>query len=73
MEVSVFFFFFFFENLYTIPVINYAFNKVCVRKMLDDGYCDMSSFIEGKITQEEMLYRLTSVKSKYVELYRYPY
>ena len=28
MEVSVFFFFFFFENLYTIPVINYAFKEL---------------------------------------------
>ena len=73
MEVSVFFFFFFFENLYTIPVINYAFNKVCVRKMLDDGYCDMSCFIDSKITRVEMLYRLTAIKSKYVELYQHPY
>lgn len=70
LEVSIFFFFY---ELYTIPAIRYAFEQICVNKMLDDGYCDMSSFIEGKITQEEMLYRLTSVKSKYVELYRYPY
>ena len=70
MEVSIFFFFY---DLYTIPAIRYAFEKICVNKMLDDGYCDMSFFIEGKITQEEMLYRLTVVKSKYVELYRYPY
>ena len=41
--------------------------------MLDDGYCDMSCFINSKITRAEMLYRLTSIKSKYVELYQHPY
>ncbi len=71
--MSIFFFFFFFNKLYNIPVIYHAFNKICVSKMLNDGYCDMSCFIEGKITQEEMLYRLTALKSKYVELYQYPY
>ena len=51
----------------------HAFNKICVEKMLYDGYCDMSYFVNAQISQEEMLYRLANCKSKYIELYRHPY
>ena len=72
MEVSIFFFFFF-DRLYDIPAVFYAFNKICVDKMLHDGYCDMSYFVNAQISQEEMLYRLANCKSKYIELYQHPY
>lgn len=68
-EVSIFFFFFFFEKLYNIPDIHYAFEKICTNKILVDGYCDMSHFINGEISAEEMRYRLAACKSKYIELY----
>lgn len=72
MEVIIFFFFFF-DRLYDIPDVFHAFNKICVEKMLHDGYCDMSSFVNAQISQEEMLYRLANCKSKYIELYQHPY
>lgn len=50
-----------------------AFNKICVEKMLHDGYCDMSYFVKAQISQEEMLYRLANCKSKYIALYQQPY
>lgn len=72
MEVIIFFFFFF-DRLYDIPDVFHAFNKICVKKMLHDGYCDMSYFVNAQISQEEMLYRLANCKSKYIELYQHPY
>lgn len=70
MEVSIFFFFFFFDRLYNLPDVYNAFEKICTRKILVDGYCDMSHFIERKISVEEMRYRLATCKSKYIELYQ---
>ena len=68
-----FFFFFFFNQLYDIPIIREAFFKVCVNKLISDGYCDMSPYVYAKITQEEMVYRLALCKSKYIELYQHDY
>ena len=66
----VIFFFFFFDNLYFIQDIQQAFKKVCLDKILSDGYFDMSKFIYARIRKEDMLAKLTSRKSKFAELYK---
>ena len=45
-----------FYKLYTIPTIKLAFKKTCREKLLYDGYYDMSKYINGTITDEEMCY-----------------
>lgn len=41
-----------------------------MRKMVSDGYFDMSMYISGKINKQEMYAKLVSVKSKYAALYQ---
>ena len=50
-----------------------AFKKICLDKMLSDGYFDMSIYIYGHIIKEEMYARLTVQKSKFAALYRGTY
>ncbi len=66
-------FFFFFDKLNHIPAINYAFRKTCLEKLLYDGYYDMSRFINGTLTDEEMRYLLAAKKSPYIQLYQQSY
>lgn len=66
----VVFFFFFFDNLYFIQDIQQAFKKVCLNKILSDGYFDMSKFIYARIRKDDMLAKLTSRKPKFAELYK---
>lgn len=65
--------FFFFFDLYEILVIKQAFQKVCVNKMLSDGYFDMSTYIFARINKEEMLSALITSKSPYAILYKNSY
>lgn len=60
-------FFFFFVQLYEILVIKRAFQKVCLNKMLSDGYFDMSMYIFARIKKEDMLLALITSKSPYVK------
>ena len=50
-----------------------AFEKICLDKMLSDGYFDMSFYIYGHIFKEEMFARLTVQKSRFAALYRGTY
>ena len=63
------FFFFEYQQLNNIPVIRKAFEMICYKKMLKDGYMDMTEYINGMIQKEVMLFELTSIKSKYKFLY----
>lgn len=65
--------FFFFFDLYYISVIKQAFQKVCLNKMLSDGYFDMSTYIFARINKEEMLSALITSKSPYAILYKNSY
>lgn len=66
--------FFFFEDLYyTNEDICQAFKKICLDKMLADGYFDMSTYIFGRIRKEDMYASLTAHRSKYAALYRGAY
>lgn len=67
------FFFFFFNELYNIPTIKLAFKKTCQEKLLFDGYYDMSRYINGTITDEEMRYLLAIEKSPFIKLYQQAY
>ena len=64
------FFFFFFNELYNIPDIKVAFKKICLDKMLSDGYFDMSAYVFARIKKDDMLSKLSSIGSKYECLYR---
>ena len=66
-------FFFFFNELYTIADIKIAFKNICLRKMLSDGYFDMSTYIYGKLSKEELYAKLIGKKSKYAKLYQIDY
>lgn len=66
-------FFFFFDAVGDIPEVEQAFIKMCSAKMIIDGYYDMSCYIYGTISKEEMLYRLVAEKSKYAVLFQQPY
>lgn len=61
---------YFIENLYNQTEIHQAFEIVCVKKMLTDGYIDMSAFIYGRIKKEDMLGKLMSIKSRFAVLYK---
>ena len=49
---------FFFNKLYNDNLIQKAFYEVCTKKMLLDGYFDMSTYIYARIKKEEMLSKL---------------
>lgn len=66
-------FFFFFEQIYEILEVKQAFQKVCLNKILIDGYFDMSMFIFARIKKEEMLSVLITSKSPYAILYKNSY
>ena len=66
-------FFFFFFGLERIPTIQEAFDCLLLKKMLYDGYYDMSRYIDGRIPKDEMVYRLAIDKSPYIRLYQTTY
>ena len=67
------FFFFFFEKLYSINVIQQAFESVCLDKMLADDYFDMSIYINARIHKDDMYAKLKKEISPYSILYRDSY
>lgn len=67
------FFFFFFEQLYYIDEIKQAFKNVCLDKFLSDGYFDLSAYVYGRITNEQMYAILKAENSKYLVLYKKPF
>lgn len=67
------FFFFFFEKLYYVHSVQEAFRMTCLEKMLNDGYFDMSIFINGRIHKDDMYAKLKKEKSKYSILYQNSY
>lgn len=64
------YYYYFYDELYYINDIKQAFRKVCLNKMLSDGYFDMSVYISGRLRKEDMYAQLTSHKSKYAVLYK---
>ncbi len=69
----MFFFFFNFFGLENEPVVRKAFYNFCFEKILYDGYLDMSSFLDGSFSKEEMRYRLAVERSIYIKLYQEDY
>ena len=67
------FFFFFFDLADNIQTIKKAFEMICFEKMKNDGYIEMSSYINRTISNEEMSFRLATVKSKFINLYKMEY
>lgn len=59
--------------MYYIDEVKQAFKKICMDKMLSDGYFDMSIYIYGRIKKDEMYARLTAHRSKYAALYQGSY
>ena len=66
-------FFFFFYDLYNIDIIRQAFQTVCLDKMLEDGYFDMSIFIYARIHKDDMYAKLKKENSRYSVLYQNSY
>lgn len=64
---------FFFNELYNDYLIQKAFYEVCTKKMLLDGYFDMSTYIYARIKKEEMLSKLKQEESKFSFLYENSY
>lgn len=67
------FFFFFQEQLYEDVIIRQAFKKVCLDKMLIDGYFDMRKYVEGKTDRLELYAKLKNCKSRFAELFKKEY
>lgn len=67
------FFFFFQEQLYDDVIIRQAFKKVCLDKMLIDGYFDMRKYVEGKTDRLELYAKLKNRKSQFAELFKKEY
>ena len=67
------FFFFFFNLADDVPTIGKAFEMICLEKMKNDGYIEMSSYIDRTISNEEMLFRLAAIKSRFINLYKTEY
>ncbi len=67
------FFFFFKEELYTDYIIQQAFRKICLDKMLIDGYFDMRKYVEGKTDRLELYVKLKKRKSCFANLFKSEY
>lgn len=63
----------FFDELYFIPEVNQAFEKICTDKMRSDGYFDMSLYIHNRIKKDEMYAQLLARKSDYAVFYKGAY
>lgn len=64
-----YYYYYYFENACEIPDIQEAFKRICLNKMLLDGYCDMSQYICFSVTKGSMYEVLLKQKSQYVPLY----
>lgn len=65
--------FIFFNKLYDIEVIQQSFESVCFKKLLADGYFDMSNYINARIPKDDMYAKLKKENSPYTVLYRDSY
>ena len=67
-------FFFFFDELFEgDPIIRQAFQKVCLGKMLVDGYFDMSKYVDGKIKPMTYYADLENARSVFAGLFTKTY
>ncbi len=67
----IFFFFYFFNDVDNL--VRQAFHLVCLKKLRQDGYCNISEYIYGRIHKDDMLAELQKIKSPFVALYRKSY
>lgn len=67
------FFFFFQEQLYNDKIIQQAFKKICLDKMLIDGYFDMRKYEQGKIERLDLYVKLKKCKSDFADLFKRDY
>lgn len=67
------YFFFFFDGLGQIPVIQNAFKKVCLDKLISDGYFDMSIYLNKRLKKYEIYAQLDREGSKYAVLYKHAF
>lgn len=63
------YYYYYYEKASEIPDVREAFERVCVRKILQDGYFDMSQYIHGGLTKGSTYRALVKVKSPYAPLY----
>lgn len=66
-------FFFFQEQLYHDKIIQKAFRKICLDKMLIDGYFDMRKYVKGKTDRLELYVKLKNGKSRFADLFKNEY
>lgn len=64
-------FFFFYENLYDKKEIQQAFKITFLDRLMYEGYFDISSYIGRGDIKKEMESKLSAIKSKYADLYKY--
>lgn len=67
------FFFFFENNLIENTIIKKAFEIVCINKLRQDYYCDMSEYIFARINKNEIYSSLSAMKSPFAYLYKNSY
>lgn len=70
---AVILYFFFFENLIDNKIIYEAFQKICVKKLSLDNYCDMEEYIFSRIDKRDMLNALSEIESPFAILYKSSY
>ena len=63
------YYYYYYEQACEIPDIREAFERICLHKMLYDGYCDMSQYITNNMTKGSVYGLLTQINSPYAPLY----
>lgn len=58
------------KEIMEINDIQQAFAGICYKKLLIDGYFDMSMYIYGKLNKNDIYAKLVMIKSKYADLYQ---
>ena len=66
-------FFFFFNNIFNDLIVKKAFEIVCINKLRQDYYCDMSEYIYARINKSEMYSSLLALESPFADLYNNSY
>lgn len=69
----LFVFFFFFNNIFNDLIVKKAFEIVCINKLRQDYYCDMSEYIYARINKSEMYSSLLALESPFADLYNNSY
>ncbi|WP_052088027.1 FRG domain-containing protein [Paenibacillus wynnii] len=68
-----FFFFSFFDEMYTDPFVQRAFQMIFGKKLMLDGYCDIGEYIYGRIKKDDINSGLKMIDSPFTDLYTRPY